>query len=168
MVATLRASVRTEKPKAVDRSGLSPADYALLRIDNAFRAAHYVAVDVVAVQRKLARLDALLDDPDLSTQHPDGDPDRIAAVMRHAELSAERERHRDAFRLAAKGVDAAYTHKDLAKRDQGGFVAGAALGWSDSEAFSLALVDPFLGRLPFWIETLTLWQKGNDGEEAPF
>jgi hypothetical protein len=163
-VVTTKPRVVTEPPLVADRSGLTPIDWLLMAADNEWRTAHDAAEDAAACDRKLARLDALLDDPELARTHPEGDPERTAAITRHVALTIERNRHRADFRRAAKGTAEAW--EKLPARVRGYFVVGVVRGWGDSPAFGLALTDAGLNRLAFWPAVLREWQAPTQ-EERP-
>lgn len=154
-----------DRPKPIDRSGLSATDWLAIAVDNAFRQVHFACVDADERARKLARLDALLDDPDLARTHPPDDPDRQDAIARHIELHYERQRFVMEARGAAK--EAARMWEKLPDDWRAWLRDGFALGWHDSPAWSLALSDPLLARLGFWQEAGWAWRNRESTEVPP-
>lgn len=153
-----REDVTPAKREVVDRSGLTPTDWALMRVDNAFRDAHFTAVDVTACDDKMKRLDALLNDPHLAAEYPVNHPERAAAMMRHSELHFERKRLLSAFKRAAHSTAAGW---DELPSDEcrAWFRDGALSTWHDSPALSLALMDVKLNQLAFWVSLLRTWRQ---------
>lgn len=157
-----------DRPKSGDRSGLDATDWLAIAVDNHFRACHYALQDADERARKLARLDALLDDPDLALTHGPNDPDRLDAIARHATLHYERQRFVKEARDAAKEV--AKTWEKLPVDWQSWLASGFALGWSDSGAWPMALSDPLLSRLRFWQQAGETWRTraGKEVTLCPF
>jgi hypothetical protein len=149
-----------------DRSGLAALDWAVIAVDNAFRQAHFAMADAEERDRKLKRLDALLDDPALAETHDPSHPDRLDAIARHFELHGERHRYRTEARRAAIDVDRLWgkvpdTEARTWIRD------GLALVFADSPIWPVALADVTLCRLRFWQEGGETWRNREAVEMPP-
>lgn len=139
----------------VDRSGLLAEDWALMAVDNTWRDCHFAAEELAATTRKLDRLTALLDDPDLAVIHPADDPDRLDAQAKRAELWRLRDlQRRDVRRYAKRTAERA---GELPSDDLRAWFAELLMKlWADSPALSFVRLDPGLPRLDFWRAVLAL------------
>ena len=139
----------------VDRSGLTAQDYALIATHNVWLDCHFAAGELAATCRKLDRLTALLDDPDLAATHPADDPDRLDAQAKRAELWRLRDlQRRDVRRYAKRTAERA---NELPSDDLRAWFAGLVIKlWGDSPALSFVRLDPGLPRLDFWRMAIAL------------
>lgn len=147
-----------------DRSGLTPLDWALIKLDNCMRDVNAAAETAAACNRKLAKLDGLLDDPALAAAYPDDHPERQEALQRHFALHHERNRAKQDFRRAAKSAAAAW---DALPDGHGGeWPEAYGVGWSDAALWWLALPDAGLNRLAFWQRALVAWKTTREGGQS--
>lgn len=164
LILGVRADVAPkDRPKPANRSGVAESDWLVIAVDRELRHAHFAMEDATKCQRKIERLDALLDDPALAATHGPDDPDRIDAIARHVALTFERERFRKEARRAAKEAALAWEKVD-SEEDRIALRDGFALGWADSRIFFIATGDPLLSRLTFWTETVRVWNERPEQE----
>lgn len=146
------------KPEVVDRSGLAPVDWALMRADNAWRDTHFTATDIAVRDNKMGHLNVLLDDPRLAEEYPVDHPDRAAAMIRHSELHFERKQLLTEFRRAARSTAGAWDELPSDEWRES-FREGLLATWHDSPALRLALTDAKLNHLAFWVAILSTWRQ---------